>query len=87
MNILGRGTRALLEGAQGKAAADVSWGDSWALLGYSGSLGMGPPDSTRGGEASSCVAGYQTLAAGQMNSSSARGIHAREAPRSCTLRS
>lgn len=86
MNILGRG-RALLEGAQGEAAADVSWVDSWAPLGCGGSPGVGRPGSTRGGEASSRVAGHKTPAAGPTNSPPARGTHAREARRSCALRS
>lgn len=87
MNIPGRGSRALPEGAPGEAAADVSLAGRWAPLGCGWSPGTGRPGSARGGEASLQAAGCKAEAAGQTDIPPARGTHAREARGSCALRS
>lgn len=68
MNIPGRGSRGLPEGAPGEAAADVSPAGRWAPLGCSGSPGTCWPVSARGSEASSRAAGHKARAAEQTDS-------------------
>ncbi|CAI9176422.1 unnamed protein product [Rangifer tarandus platyrhynchus] len=87
MNIPGRGSRGLPEGAPGEAAADVSPAGRWAPLGCSGSPGTCWPGSARGSEASSRAAGHKARAAEQTDSPPARGTHAPEERWPCALRS
>lgn len=87
MNIPGRGSRALPEGAPGEAAADVSPAGRWAPLGCGGRPGTGRPGSAKGSEARSRVAGHKGRAAGQTDSPPARGTHALEARGPCVLHS